>query len=360
MGDEQKNGSTLQPGELSAEIRNWILQHGGDLSTPLASAGSAGSGRRYYRIALKEQSAVVMCSPQVDGDFSRFIQISRYLKRCGVAVPELFMIDLSHGEILLEDFGSLQLHALLLDPVRQRDAMIAALKSLSLLQLKTERFQEEGPELLLDRSFDFKALRWETLYFSEHYLAGVLGWSESEIEELKGEFDLLASRVEKQRKVLMHRDFQSQNLMVINHSSETKEKNGEQHQLGLIDYQGARAGSCWYDLASLLWDPYVGLTTEEVRGYWEEWCRLQKSKAGEDDWLCFIEASLQRLMQACGAYGNLGHRQKIPFFQQWINPGALQLRSALRALPNGEYPLLRSAVERIANQLGGGRSRSDH
>jgi len=43
----------------------------------------------------------------------------------------------------------------------------------------------------------------------------------------------------------MHRDFQSKNLMIKN------------EQIFVIDFQGARLGPPSYDLASLLFDPYV-------------------------------------------------------------------------------------------------------
>ena len=56
-------------------------------------------------------------------------------------------------------------------------------------------------------------------------------------------------------KSILHRDFQSQNLMV--------KPDGTVH---VIDYQGSRMGSVYYDLASLLLDPYVGLSDGEIDG----------------------------------------------------------------------------------------------
>ena len=61
-------------------------------------------------------------------------------------------------------------------------------------------------------------------------------------------------------RVLVHRDFQSQNIIV---------RNGQAH---LIDFQGMRPGLAEYDLASLLYDPYVTLSADErtqlLEYYW--------------------------------------------------------------------------------------------
>ena len=62
----------------------------------------------------------------------------------------------------------------------------------------------------------------------------------------------LAKRLASYRRVLVHRDFQSQNIIVWN------------EQAYLIDFQGVRPGLPQCDLASLLFDPYVALTVESL------------------------------------------------------------------------------------------------
>ena len=336
--------------QLAPGAKAWLLHHDADFSKPFPLAGRAGSGRQYYRVAHAEGSAVVMVSPEVDLDFDRFVQISRYLLRCGIEVPQLHAIDLAQKQIVMEDLGGVQLHQLLLDRTTRDAGLDVGLQTLDSLQRRCALFDREGPELLLDRSFDFEALRWETDYFSDHYLSGVMGWSEEERSALLEEFDQLALRVSRHPTVLMHRDFQSQNLMVVRGVDPHGQLDGEPLFLGVIDYQGARAGSCWYDLASLLWDPYVGLESAAVRRSWEQWCALKKISAGNEEWQQFLEASLQRLMQACGAYGRLGHREGIAFFQQWIVPGARQLHRAISALPGIDFLKLRAAITRIVLQ----------
>ena len=61
----------------------------------------------------------------------------------------------------------------------------------------------------------------------------------------------MAERLSGTRRSLVHRDLQSQNVMI---------RNGEPF---LIDFQGMRFGSLFYDLGSLLCDPYVDFSDRE-------------------------------------------------------------------------------------------------
>ena len=60
-------------------------------------------------------------------------------------------------------------------------------------------------------------------------------------------------------------------------------------------------GAMFYDLASLLWDPYVELSLTEIKDFFEYWrvsYRETKTYTKDDAWEAFIHASLQRVMQA--------------------------------------------------------------
>ena len=100
-------------------------------------------------------------------------------------------------------------------------------------------------------------------------------------------------------------------------------------EIVFVDYQGARRGSMFYDIASLLWDPYVCLPLDMVKDFFEYW-RFQykgaKIYTKEDAWESFVHASLQRVMQALGAYCFLSKTKGIQKFEQYIEPGKKQLR----------------------------------
>ena len=99
--------------------------------------------------------------------------------------------------------------------------------------------------------------RWERDYFREHFVRGFCGieLERPEEEELEAELSALADRLGKSGRCLVHRDLQSQNVMI---------RDGEPF---LIDFQGMRFGSPFYDLGSLLCDPYVDLSDEEIEDF---------------------------------------------------------------------------------------------
>jgi hypothetical protein len=83
----------------------------------------------------------------------------------------------------------------------------------------------------------------------------------------------------------------------------------------LIDYQGLRPGRPEYDLASLLYDPYVTLTQEEREDLAAFYLEVRPH---DDQWdtnhEIYAACACQRLMQALGAYGFLGlERDKKSF-----------------------------------------------
>ena len=134
-------------------------------------------------------------------------------------------------------------------------------------------------------------------------------------------FATLACNVDLQPKGLMHRDFQSQNILLL-----------ENEMVGFIDFQGIRRGSQYYDLASLLWDPYVQMPKDMVESFFKKWLRDFPGNAGysdEETWIAFLAASLQRLMQALGAYCFLSKTKGIESFKNYIEPGKKQLLQVL-------------------------------
>jgi aminoglycoside/choline kinase family phosphotransferase len=112
----------------------------------------------------------------------------------------------------------------------------------------------------------------------------------------------------------VHRDFQSQNILV---------RNGQAY---LIDFQGMRPGLAHYDLASLLFDPYVDLSSAERDELLAYYC-------GENPSPDFLDTlrlcAMQRLMQALGAYGFLGLVKDHKHFLQYIPKAVRSLREVV-------------------------------
>ena len=211
-----------------------------------------------------------------------------------------------------------------------------------------------------NRIFDYEYLRWETDYFIERFVHGIGNIGIRNLAALKDEFHRLAVRVDSFRKTIIHRDFQSQNIMI------TK---GEIP--GILDYQGARIGPPAYDLASILWDPYYRLgdhLRERLLDYYihrittppqspfgppqAEGFRGSIGKGGQGgisekqfrDTL--LPCRLQRHMQALGAYGFLSSVKGKKYFLKYV-PEALRLLKEDCGLCRDEYPELYNLVTAI-------------
>src|SRR5574344_946505 len=259
-------------------------------------AGSAGSGRGYYRVHDGSHYAILQVCAAADDDFKRFASYGKTFHSFGLPTPTILAVDEEAHQILMKDLGPKMLvdEVLPLGPISGNVRILYTEVIDALI-----RWQESSRLLFLSRpdigarKFDYAALKWETDYFRTNYLIGRKGIKDIP-QYVDNFFSTLACTVDTHPKVLMHRDFQSQNIMVCSNS-----------EVGFVDFQGARRGSMFYDIASLLWDPYVSLPEEVVVDFFTEWYRtylpVSQSFSPEDAWTLFIQASLQRLMQALGA-----------------------------------------------------------
>jgi len=306
---------------------NQLAPIAAELELPLA--GQAGSGRKYYRLQFAARSWIIQQSNAGDADFARFVEYCELFAGLGLCTPRIHAVDSTQYQVLLDDLGSMQLwdHCRSSDPEHGthphaeecKGLYSRVLGELTHWQAVSVRAFEQCEDLR-SRDFDAHALRWETGYFSEHYLQGHCAMPAVHIDSLAPIFDSLAQKVAAHPRGLMHRDFQSQNVMV-----------DREGRIGFVDFQGARRGSLYYDAASLLWDPYVTLSTEMAKEWFDEWVSRNPNLTIHpvDHWCCFLEASLQRLMQALGAYCNLSRNKGIQSFASHIEPGKAHLRDVL-------------------------------
>ena len=131
-------------------------------------------------------------------------------------------------------------------------------------------------------------------------------WNDASLRNLKEELSALT-------RSLVHRDFQSTNVMVVG------------DRTVLIDYQGLRWGVPEYDLGSLLFDPYIHLTSVERRSLADFYYGLKVDSGSTQSRELFerqlVRATTQRLMQAMGAFGFLGEVKGKTEFLEHIPVG---------------------------------------
>ena len=207
-------------------------------------------------------------------------------------------------------------------------------------QLHTFEFTKIPSNLKLSESYGPRLYKWEHDYFLENLVSAVcqLKLSPSLLKDLHKELDGLVIRIQNMEPCLIHRDLQSQNIMIKN------------DQPVLIDFQGMRLGNFFYDLGSLICDPYVTFATEERNELINFYYDLMKPDYSRNDFaIYFWEASAQRLMQALGAYGFLGLKKNKPDFLKHAYNG---IRNLFLATSNtGNLPILHGLSQQCESIL---------
>jgi aminoglycoside/choline kinase family phosphotransferase len=241
-------------------------------------------------------------------DNPRFVPATFRLERLGVRVPHIMAHDPDHLCVWLEDLGADDLHAYRQEAWDVREPLYqAALQEAAKLHcVKSAGLTEEDLQEM-ELCFDEKLYEWEQGYFLKHFVGGVLkrdvsGSAYRAGHEALGE---MRQHLAALPRGLVHRDFQSQNVII----------RGE--KAWLIDYQGVRPGLAEYDLASLLYDPYVTLSPAE-REKLLQWYAGYLDRELEPMRATFLLCAAQRLMQALGAYGNLSLNLGKPHFKEYI------------------------------------------
>src|SRR3989440_8924266 len=291
-----------------------------------------GSDRKFYRIDCPTDQALILVKYNLEREENRhYVQIAKFLDSHGIRVPKIYFHDPTEGLIWIEDLGECDLYSYhdeswLVRRVFYESAIDEILKLHSLPESVCAEMKEHLPA-----EFNAALYRWEQKYFFDNCLARYFRIDESKRKELAALPALreIPKCLASLPRVLVHRDFQSQNIIV---------QNGHAN---LIDFQGMRPGLAEYDLASLVFDPYVDLSTAERSALIAYYRQRQAERAVTldrrcDDTLQFCIT--QRLMQALGAYGYLGLVKGNRTFLQYI-PSAVRSLKETVANIDGLEPL---------------------
>ncbi len=310
---------------ISPVLAQFLARYGIGRDCSISLAGAAGSRRAYYRLKSGSRNFIVLVSPPDDADFGRFLRITQFYRMVRFPVPMVFCIDDAAHQVVLEDLGDRCLYdQFRADRAGGLESYRKALDLLVDLQTRCHALHQECPDIR-SRIFDREQLLWETAYYRVQYLEGHRGLPTGDL--LRAIFEELAALVDHHPKAIMHRDFQSQNLMVAS--------DGAVH---VIDYQGSRLGSVYYDLASLLLDPYVMLADAEIEGLLRHFhAKSLNSLEFSEFRTAFLHTGLQRVMQALGAFCFLSRVKGIASFAAHIRPGEERLRWLLRECGKPEW-----------------------
>lgn len=295
-----------------------------------------GSDRYYYRATAMggagPETAIIMVYTDKRADNPAFFSATEVLRQCGARIMEIYHHDEVQRIAWMEDLGRDDLwECRQIDPVLEvyRDTLGQA----SCLHRRTADSLPDDLRVTLQPAFDARLYQWEQGYFFDQFASRFSSFSSAALDDLRhsAAFTELAENLAALPRTLVHRDFQSQNIIV---------RDG---RAWMIDYQGVREGRPEYDLASLLYDPYVNLTAEERAGLFTYYQNLRReTDGGGVSPEVLAMAACQRLMQALGAYGKLGVADGKTEFLRHIPAAVANLREVLAG--SGLLPGLTEAL----------------
>lgn len=246
-------------------------------------------------------------------DNEQFVPVAEFLRKARLRVPEILHHRPRYRVALVEDLGDADLLSLRDRPFKERLPLYR-----SAFEQVDRLFYARAPkDFHLMPPFDAKLYREEQEYFFDRFVEDFLEMDASKLRE-NPVFREMAEKLGTVARHLVHRDFQSQNLMV---------RDGK---VWLIDFQGLRRGRQEYDLASLIFDPYMKHSAEEREQLLDLWEDISDERPEPT---LFHQCAAQRLMQALGAYGNIIKNSGDDWYRQHIPAAVAHLAHVTAGTP---------------------------
>lgn len=323
------------------------------------------SSRTYYRVSVgsgpARRSWVLMQMPAGVASVSEeitnlkdpprelpFLNIARTLRREGLPVPDLLGWDPESRLMLLEDCGDETIaKAIPSWSLKEKESWYR--RAIDLL-IRLQQCRPDPGCIAFQRSFDTRLLNWEFEHFLEY---GIEARGGDKIppearKKIVKEMDRIAAALVQLPTTLVHRDFQSRNLMI------------QGNRLRLLDFQDALQGPLPYDLVALLRDSYVRLEPDLlwrlVDYYVETKNRLAGSRLdrtvfrGMFDWM-----TVQRKLKDAGRFVFIDRIKKNPSFLPFIPTSLAYVREAFERQPELHplWNLLKKFVPEWASEKNG-------
>ncbi len=245
------------------EMMNFLNNH---LSTDFTVESLAGdaSFRRYHRIHFKvvsqedkrEMTYLLMDAPPDKESVTEFVEVAHIMSEA-INVPDIIAKDISLGFLLLQDFGTTEFaHLIAHDKHNMNRYYQKAYQAL--IELQALDTDVNLP------AYSNQKLNDEMDLFSQWFLPYIqVSLTEDEQMLWQTLKDIVIADVQKQPKVIVHRDYHSRNLMQDKASDD----------LGVIDFQDAVIGADTYDLVSLVRDAYIDFdetwVNEQIKAFYD-------------------------------------------------------------------------------------------
>lgn len=274
-----------------------------------------------------------------------FVNVQRFLKSIGAAVPEIYLADPEHRMLLVEDVGETPLFQAAMDGVAKPATLYrSAVDELLLIHVEGTRRLGHGG-IAASIAYDERLFRWEMEDFLTMGSASVAPGTD--LSALAPELDDLAARLGGLARVLSHRDYHGHNLFVQNSRIGIR--------IRVIDFQDALLAPAAQDLAVLLTTRDTGrvISPEAERRLLDYYIAgLARRGVPCPDADAFIDSYhlcvLQHALKVIGRFNALERRGKSGY-AAFIPHAAAQARRMLTLLAarpaKNDFPRLRAAFD---------------
>ncbi|KAA8735645.1 phosphotransferase [Acinetobacter qingfengensis] len=293
--------------QRAQQIHTWLSQIFGDKNFEINYLAGDASFRRYARIQQQNKKYMLMDAPPEKENCQPFVQIAAFLQQHGTRVPHIVAQDLTQGFLLLEDFGDVVLSNVL-NAQSVDQFYTQAFKQIIQLQViapDAEIFPDYSPEKLTQ----------EMRLFDQWLLPALnISLSTQQQDLLTQSYDWILQNLAQQPQVIVHRDYHSRNLMLLEH----------EQNLGVIDFQDAVIGPDSYDFISIVRDAYIQWPKHAVQQWIEQFYAMLPASAKHHRDLAQFQLdvdvmSIQRHLKILGIFvrlyvrdGKSGYLKDLP------------------------------------------------
>ncbi len=299
------------------------------------------SARRYFRLSLGGKGSRIpsncimvllgedpLTSDEKEGAAKGpaelpFSSMQRFLAKCQLPVPQIYVDEWRRGYQLMTDLGDLTLKAYLerqddgnpiMDKLRRGIDLLLQFQKATWTADKSEACPAFG------KKFDLAMIEWELEHFREWAMDDYFEQSltEEQAANYVSGMSRLAGELDSYPRRLAHRDFQSTNIMVMD---------GVYY---LIDFQDAFMACEAYDLVAYLRDSYVVLSREQhgalLDYYIEQRARFQP--VCPDFRRLYALATIQRKLKDAGRFVYIDRVRGKPEYLQYIDATMTYVKEA--------------------------------
>ena len=307
------------------------------------------SFRNFYRLTSNKTSKIIVVARKEKyKNLIAYSAINRFLRFNKILAPKLYSYNFSKGIIVIEDFGNISFHKVL---IKKKNKIVIYKKLIDLL-LKIQKIKPKFKIKNIYKGsytinkYSKKYLFRESNLFFDWYLPLFLSKKKSLKIKKKTKKILtkLYSRLNFSDACFVHRDYHAQNLMKVG------------NKIGIIDSQDALIGNPAYDLVSLVDDVRIKtsmrLKNQAYNYYLKKIFKIRKinkEKFLED----FNVLSVQRSLKIIGIFARLYKRDKKNAYLKFIpyTWKLLEMRMNSKILTKLKEILNRNVSERIRKKL---------